>query len=126
MVRGLTGFLTHRSTARGFDFVDLDVAAEVALEWFTNHGLLTLDDLPATVLVLTEQWPGTPAVTSVHVSLVDAQIAARAVVAARGRAVPVGVDWEPSTDTTGRAWSWAPVLEGVPVGHFTITESPLS
>ena len=127
MAHGVAAYLTARSKEHGFDFVDLDVAADLGLDWLRSRGLLALSDLPITVMVLTEHWPGVDSVTSTHIALTDAQIAARAVVAARGRAVHVGCVWTLSVDAHSRTmWRWVPIVNGAPAGRFTITETSLT
>lgn len=101
---------------------DLDELAEFTVGWFEQRGLLGRDSAPI-VFLLTDHWHSRSVTHGLYGSLLTAKIAARAVVATRGRAPSTGDDWTLAVDADlRRCHRWAPVQLGRPVGHFTIAE----
>lgn len=114
-----------RTHGAGFPPEDIPEAAELAIEFLAERGLI--GDRPAVVHVLTDRWHGSTAVRAVTAGLLDAQMVARRLACTRVRAPQIGSEWVTGKDEQGqKILTWTAVVGGRPAGEYTITVTPVS
>lgn len=104
----------------------IDDLAEFVVEWFLRRRLLAGIGPGPVLFLLTDEYHVKDVTRGLYASLTDAKVAARRIVAKRGKAAASGDDWKVTADEDGnRSHRWAPVQLGSPIGDFTIREMPV-